>query len=1040
MSMMASQNKIVHGMWIGSELSKLELLTLHSFAHFGHEFHLWAYDDLSAYEFPRGVYVEDAEEIIPRGRVFAKKRSDRETGVGRNSYGAPFSDLFRYKLLLEHGGIWADMDVTCLRPFNFEMDYAFRPHRVGVVGSILKCPKDSSLMRQVYRETAASVSKDTDDYLLPNRILSRHVQRAGLEGCIVPNMSNPDSWFDFVRPLIERGSAIPDEWYAIHWINEMWRTLKEDNGLYRGQRLLDYVPDKDAARPGSTLWELYRKYGLVDPWQGPSEGSRAPVRLGRAPAPLPVASAKDAPRTNSHLNVLVPSLVRGGAERSVVEIMSALRKVRGLTQRLFVIHPSQRQYALHSGDNLQVVFGESGADVGRTMRAFANEILKSPSPVIFTHLVPAGALADLWAMGISTIPVVQNARPAWTDLPDAYDHPCVPFVVGVSEAVAAELRAAGCKRPIVPIRHELQRFFAPQDLARHRREIRDRHGIHQGTLLIGMVGQFKSQKAYTRAVRVLHALQEVCPAKLMILGGWDHDYGGGRAAYEATCRRAVELGVIADMIMPGDVNPIDPYLAAFDVFLNTSIYEGLSVALLEAIQTGCPIVTADAGGNREVLPDNGALVRDGSDIDAYVDAILNVAATRERAVRAPGADSTLVPRLWSLLAKHGVASSVSRPGPPSGTLFVTQHFAIGGPQQSLVNLLCSAPAPRKHAVCILKGQASGGYRRRLDEAQIQILLADDAGGLVETAEAILTWLDAFNFRNLCFWNAQPELKLLLAKVLAARKLRLIDVSPGKMLLDELKAAESFQRRITLGASQYFERLDRFVAKHESNVPPPDLCADRSKICIIPNGVAAPPEFIPLPPPSYLLPRDRDPAFAVGACCRIVPDKHIDFLLDAMKVVSLRSAKTTLTIVGGPDASSGAYSETLKARVRDEGLDNVYFVGEHEYVLPFLAQFRIFLMVAEREGCPNASLEAMAMGLPVIARQTPSASAQVKDGVNGYLVSQPDEMADRILLLQRNARLRRKLGRAGRSIARKDYAMARMVNSYLELLDGDGAGV
>src|SRR5258706_15700097 len=201
--MLASDNKVVHGMWVGTHLSPLEHLTLRSFAHFGHEFQLWAYDDLSHCEFPKGVTLRDAEEIIPRSKVFAKSGVDRETGVGRNSFGAPFSDLFRYKLLYEHGGIWADMDVTCLKPFEFEEEYAFRAHRIGVVGSILKCPKGSALMRRVYDETAASVNEDTE-WLAPNRILTRHIQEAGLENRIVVDMSNPDNWIDYIRPLFER--------------------------------------------------------------------------------------------------------------------------------------------------------------------------------------------------------------------------------------------------------------------------------------------------------------------------------------------------------------------------------------------------------------------------------------------------------------------------------------------------------------------------------------------------------------------------------------------------------------------------------------------------------------------------------------------------------------------------------------------------------------------------------------------------------------------------------------------------------------------
>ena len=262
--MISRHNKIIHGMWFGKTLSRLELLTIRSFVRLGHDFHLWAYDDLSAFEFPRGVVVRDAEEIIGRNKVFAKSDIDAETGVGRNSIGAPFSDLFRYKLLSEHGGIWVDMDVTCLRPFDFTDEYVFRPHRIGVVGSILKCPKGSRLMRDVYDETLSTVDAQSD-YLAPNRILTKHVEQAGLTASIVENISNPDHWMEYIRPLIEGRGAISDEWYAIHWINEMWRTLDVDGGRYRGRDLLGYVPDKDAPQPGSTLWELYRKHGLIDP-------------------------------------------------------------------------------------------------------------------------------------------------------------------------------------------------------------------------------------------------------------------------------------------------------------------------------------------------------------------------------------------------------------------------------------------------------------------------------------------------------------------------------------------------------------------------------------------------------------------------------------------------------------------------------------------------------------------------------------------------------------------------------------------------------
>jgi glycosyltransferase involved in cell wall biosynthesis len=1035
MSTISKDNKIIHGMWFGTHLSRLELLTLHSFVHFGHEFQLWAYDDLSHYDFPRGVTLRDAAEIIPRKGVFAKSARDRETGVGRNSFGAPFSDLFRYKLLNKYGGIWVDMDVTCLRPFNFPGKYAFRPHRIGVVGSILKCPAGAPIIKKIYYETARSVNPDSD-YLLPNRILTKHVAAMGLQRHIVKDISNDDNWMAFIRPLIENLVSIPEEWYAIHWINEMWRTLKDDCGDYRGRRLLDYVPDKDAPHPGSTLWELYRKYGLIDARDGPNTSSGQRMTLSQTPPPLPIRTPCDQSPTLSYLNVLLPSLVRGGAERSVLETIGALKRVSGLRQMLFVVHRSRRQYRPDSGENLKVTFADNPSDIKGAMRAFALEMLQASAPVVYTHLIPADQLRHLWDMGISTIPVVQNMRPGWNDPPSAYNSAHVPFVVGVSDAVSSELHALGCPKPVVTLRHELQRAYTPADLARQRREIRDRYGIADNTLLIGMVGQFKSQKAYTRAVRVLHRVRAFLPAKLMIIGGWDHDYGEGRAAYEATCRRAVDLGVIADMIMPGDMDPSDPYLAAFDVFLNTSIYEGLSVALLEAIQSGCPIVTADAGGNREVLPPDAVLVADGADIEAYVSGILRQAEKRERVLPQRPSDPALVPRLWALIAKHGIANSISRPSAASGSLFLTENLQIGGPQTSLINLLPGLSSASKIAVCVLHGAPLASHKQKLDAARIPILSADSLTSIVDKAEFVLNWIDALHIRNLVFWNAGPEFKTLLAKILLVRDVRLYDVSPGLMLFDELDAAASFERRIALTARQYFARLNGFVTKYKGGAPPASLCPDRTKIHLIPNGVPRPPTFVPLPPPASMLSSRCDNAFAIGTCCRIVPDKRIEFLLKMMATLSTRVPGTSLTVVGAPDDQSSDYFNGLQQRVENEGIRNVFFVGGHEDVTPFLGQFKVFVMVSERQGCPNASLEAMAIGLPVVANRSGGVAEQVEDGVNGFLVSTPAKMAERVAELLKSKKLCAKMGRAGRAVVAKRFSVETMIASYSRLFKED----
>src|SRR5262249_49079281 len=160
------------------------------------------------------IVLEDADAIIPRNQIFTKREADEETGVGRASF-APFSDLFRFKLLYEKGGYWVDMDVTCLRPFDFEPAYVFRSHRVGVVNHLLKCPPRSLLIKSTYQQLERALDDETP-WLLSNRILSRNVSQLGFDRFTRSEISNKDDWLSEIKPLLERDVELPKNWFAIH--------------------------------------------------------------------------------------------------------------------------------------------------------------------------------------------------------------------------------------------------------------------------------------------------------------------------------------------------------------------------------------------------------------------------------------------------------------------------------------------------------------------------------------------------------------------------------------------------------------------------------------------------------------------------------------------------------------------------------------------------------------------------------------------------------------------------------------------------------
>jgi mannosyltransferase OCH1-like enzyme len=95
--------------------------------------------------------VRDASEILPAARIFKYREYDTYAG---------FANFFRYKLLLERGGWWVDLDVVCLKSFRFLSEYVFASEIDTGVAKITNCvmrtPAGSQILKHAWQicETA----------------------------------------------------------------------------------------------------------------------------------------------------------------------------------------------------------------------------------------------------------------------------------------------------------------------------------------------------------------------------------------------------------------------------------------------------------------------------------------------------------------------------------------------------------------------------------------------------------------------------------------------------------------------------------------------------------------------------------------------------------------------------------------------------------------------------------------------------------------------------------------------------------------------
>ncbi len=130
------------------------------------------------------------------------------------------------------------------------------------------------------------------------------------------------------------------------------------------------------------------------------------------------------------------------------------------------------------------------------------------------------------------------------------------------------------------------------------------------------------------------------------------------------------------------------------------------------------------------------------------------------------------------------------------------------------------------------------------------------------------------------------------------------------------------------------------------------------------------------------------AFVVGAVGRLEDEKRFDLLIDAVADVRTRHPGTVLVIVG-----EGSLRASLEAQIAAKGLANgVRLAGHRADVADLHAAFDVFVQSSEREGTPNAVLEAMALESPVVATDVGGTGELMQDGVHGFLVPRHDTAA------------------------------------------------
>jgi glycosyltransferase involved in cell wall biosynthesis len=212
---------------------------------------------------------------------------------------------------------------------------------------------------------------------------------------------------------------------------------------------------------------------------------------------------------------------------------------------------------------------------------------------------------------------------------------------------------------------------------------------------------------------------------------------------------------------------------------------------------------------------------------------------------------------------------------------------------------------------------------------------------------------------------------------------------------------------------------------------------QEKFQIIPNAVEQP------SPPTVTrrqildemeLPKDSR---LIGLVGRLAPHKRVKDAIWAADLLKVIRKDVHLLIFG-----EGPHGDRLR-KFRDQVRigDKVHFLGQRGDVQRFLPHFDLLWSTSAYEGQSNAILEAMAVGVPIVASDIPGTREFVIHGETGRLVQVGDRagFAREAHRLLEDAALAHRLGQAGRDYVQREFTVEKMVRQYLEMYNQSLSG-
>ncbi|HEX4629010.1 MAG TPA: glycosyltransferase, partial [Gemmatimonadales bacterium] len=504
-------------------------------------------------------------------------------------------------------------------------------------------------------------------------------------------------------------------------------------------------------------------------------------------------------------------------------------------------------------------------------------------------------------------------------------------------------------------------YFQDHCNASERQALRATLGYAPTDYVIGSAAALRPEKNHVQLVEATARLRGAgLGAKALLIGD-----GPTRAAVEG---RARAMGVERDVTVTGFREDVRPYLAACDVVCVSSLTEALSLAAIEAMAMGKPLVHSEVGGARELVdPGSNGLLFPAGDTAALVQCLARLAdpATRESMgrcarvrVETDFGEEGMIDRYERLLLSVCGAARAARTRPGPGTVPAAPRpvvFLLGPRRDALsgvsthLNLLLGSPLAEEFALVHFEVGSEGRNETALGRAVRLIASPLRLGAALLSERAAIVHLNTA-LTGRAYWRDLAY--AIVARLCGAHVLHQIHGGPVPQAFCRGSRAFAAFVRATLRLS------DAIVAGYRSECEAFRDFLGSTPVFVFPNAVdheayATLSHSRPSQGPLRLL--------FMG---RLIPEKGLAELFEALALTTSQCVETRLVVAG-----TGPAEARLRALAAAGGLAHVQFVGPVRGLdkMSLLEWADVFVLPTyHAEGLPYALLESMAAGLAVIA--------------------------------------------------------------------------